>query len=46
MSVFKKHLLEAQEQATQLCGIVLKEWGRRSAWLKRRKPLYGVWKRG
>lgn len=38
--------LEGQEQATQLCGIVLKEGGRSPAWLKRRKPLCGLWKRG
>lgn len=45
-SVFRNHLLEAQEQASQLCGIVLKELGRRPAWLKRKKPLHGLWKRG
>lgn len=45
-SVFKNHLLEGQEQAIQLCGVVLKEQGRRPAWLRRKKPFYGHWKRG
>ncbi|GAB0208399.1 mitochondrial enolase superfamily member 1 [Grus japonensis] len=52
-SVFKNHLLEAQEQAIPLCCKSSK-WGRRPAWLnrkllvelKRKKKLYDLWKRG
>ncbi|GAB0209633.1 mitochondrial enolase superfamily member 1 [Grus japonensis] len=52
-SVFKNHLLEAQEQAIPLCRKSSKQ-GRRPAWLnrellvelKRKKKLYDLWKQG
>ncbi|GAB0210316.1 mitochondrial enolase superfamily member 1 [Grus japonensis] len=52
-SVFKNHLLEAQEQAIPLCRKSSKQ-GRRPSWLnrellvelKRKKKLYDLWKQG
>ena len=52
-SVFKKHLLEVQEQAIPLCHKSGKQ-GRRPAWLsrellvelQRKKELYNLWKQG
>ena len=52
-SVFKNHLLEAQQEAIPLCPKSSKR-GRRPAWLnrellmelKRKKKLYDLWKQG
>ncbi|KFO59554.1 hypothetical protein N302_13641, partial [Corvus brachyrhynchos] len=52
-SVFKNHLLEAQEQGTPVCHKSSK-WGRRPAWLNRellvklrgKKLIYDLWKKG
>ena len=52
-SIFKNHLLEAEEQAILLCHKSSK-WGRRPAWLNRehlieiksKNKLYDLWRQG